>query len=418
LDILAGDTLRADELVDRLEKNRRKVFNLNLFLTVKAELVPTQTNKVSDLVITVQEQWYIFPFPVFFLADRNLNEWWTEKNGDLRRTTIGLALRHRNFRGRAEELKLNIQFGFTNYYEFFYRIPYIDKAQKMGITSGISYTTNKTLRYKTWADKLIDISSENQLRDRFYANIILRRRQQFYGFQFLELRYNYNRIADTVALANPNYFLNQQKTQQYLQLAYTYTYDFRDKIQYPLRGYVLSVQANKVGLLPSDDLNLIDLSVSFARYQSFGKGWFGSIESKLRTSAPNQQPFLQTRGLGYGSDLVRGYELYVIDGQSFGYLKSNIKFQALDEIFDIKRYLKIKQFGTFPLAIYPVAFFDIGYSANRFSEANNSKLANKLLWGTGLGVDFVGWYNGVFRLSYAYNKEGQSGFRFDLGRAF
>ncbi|MEZ4900482.1 MAG: hypothetical protein R2822_01290 [Spirosomataceae bacterium] len=48
------------------------------------------------------------------------------------------------------------------------------------------------------------------------------------------------------------------------------------------------------------------------------KQLFFSFSTKVKISTPALQPFLQTRGLGYGTDLVRGYELYVIDGQHFG----------------------------------------------------------------------------------------------------
>ncbi len=418
LDLKSGDTLQEAEMADRLEKNRRKIFNLNLFLTTKAEFLPTANPVVYDVQITVKEQWYIFPFPIFIIADRNLNEWWTEKNGDLSRTTLGLALRHKNFRGRAEEIKINVGLGFTNFYDFFYRIPYIDKAQKTGLTYGISYSNDRNLRYNTSSDKLLDLRTDNLLRNRFYSNVVLRRRNKFYDFQFLELRYNYNRIADTVAKLNPTYFLNQQTKQRFFQVGYNYTYDFRDKVQYPLRGHFFSVQVNKLGLLPSDNVNTFDLTITLAKYHALSQRWFVSLQGKTRLSAPNKQAFLQTRGFGYGTDFVRGYELYVIDGQRLGYLKTNLRYQALDKVFDIKRYLKMSQFNTLPLAIYPNIFLDFGYVANQFANTNNSKLANKMLMGYGIDLDFVSWYNGVFRLGYVFNKEGQSGLRYSFGREF
>lgn len=419
LDFREGDTLRQATLPERLELNRRKVFNTNLFVTVEAVPKPVGPQTI-DIEFTLKEQWYLLAFPVFTLADRNFNEWWYERGRDLRRTIYGLNLRHRNFRGRAEELKLNLEFGFANYYEFFYRLPYLDRAQKIGATFGVSYQNSKNLPYRTDGDKLVYLRSEDEwLRERFYANVIFRRRSKFYDFQYLELRYAQNRVADTVArYLNPNYLGDQRTRQRFWVLAYTYTYDFRDKAQYPLRGHFFSVGATKWGLLPGDDLNQLDLTAGYSRYLPLSKKWFAATTLKGRLSFPGTQPFLQTRGLGYQNDLVRGYELYTIDGQSFGLLRTTLKVQALDRTFFLKPLKRIRQFNTLPLAIYPNVFLDAGYVRNAYPERNASRLANRWLLGTGAGLDFVTWYNTVFRIHYAVNDLGEAGIRFNLTREF
>jgi outer membrane protein assembly factor BamA len=418
LDFRAGDTLRQADLAERLELNRRKVFNTNLFVTVEATARPVGPQAV-DVEFNLKEQWYILAFPVFTLADRNFNEWWYERGRDLRRTIYGVNLRHLNFRGRAEELKLNLEFGFANYYEFFYRLPYLDRAQKIGATFGVSYQNTKNLPYRTDADKLVYLLSEDLLRERFYANVIFRRRSKFYDFQYLELRYAQNRVADTVGrYLNPNYFGEGRTRQQFWVLAYTYTYDFRDKGQYPLRGHFFSAGATKWGLLPGDDLQQLDLTAGYSRYLPLSKRWFVAATLKGRLSLPGNQPFLQTRGLGYQNDLVRGYELYTIDGQSFGLLRTTLKVQALDRTFFLNPLRRLRQFNTLPLAIYPNVFFDAGYVRNAYPERNASTLANRYLFGTGAGLDFVTWYNTVFRIHYAVNDLGEAGIRFNLSREF
>lgn len=418
LDFREGDTLRQAVLAERLELNRRKVFNTNLFVTVEASAKPVGPRAV-DVEFSLKEQWYLLAFPVFTLADRNFNEWWYERGRDLRRTIYGVNLRHRNVRGRAEELKLNLEFGFANYYEVFYRLPYLDRRQKLGATFGISYQNTKNLPYRTDGDKLVYLRSEELLRERFYANVIFRHRSKFYDFQYLEIRYAQNRIADTVArYLNPNYFGDQRNRQQFWVLAYTYTYDFRDKGQYPLRGHFFSAGATQWGILPGDDLRQLDLTAGYARYLPLGKKWFGAATLKGRLSIPGTQPFLQTRGLGYQNDLVRGYELYTIDGQSFGLLRTTLKVQALDRNFLLKPLRPIRQFNTLPLAIYPNLFFDAGYVRNAYPERNASRLANRWLLGTGAGLDFVTWYNTVFRIHYAVNDLGEAGIRFNLSREF
>lgn len=419
LDFRPGDTLQTADLPQRLELNRRKVFNTNLFVTVGAKISYLNAGEI-DVEFDLREQWYILGYPVFQLADRNFNEWWYDRGRDLSRTIYGLNLRHRNVRGRAEELRINAEFGFARYLEAFYRIPYLDRKQKLGLTVGASFLDSKNLAYRTNLDKLVFLRSEALLRERFYANAVLRRRNKFYDFQFLELRYTTQTVADTIARLNPNYFLDARTRQRFWLLSYSYVYDFRDKGQYPLRGHVFGASVNRWGLLPTDDLDLTELYLTYARYLPLGRGkrWFASVVVEGKTSVPQNQPFIQTRGLGYGTDLVRGYERFVVDGQSYGYARNTLKFQALDRTFFLKPLRKFRQFNTLPLAVYPNVYADLGYVANRYSERNNSRLANRWLFGGGAGLDFVTWYNVVVRLNYSVNREGQRGFYFTAGREF
>ncbi|MDR6194191.1 BamA/TamA family outer membrane protein [Siphonobacter sp. SORGH_AS_0500] len=421
LDFREGDTLATATLMDRLERNRRKVFNTNLFVTAETKVNVHQSpdsTTLAQIEFDLREQWYILGFPVFQLADRNFNEWWTERNRDLSRTIYGVNLRHYNVRGRAEQLKINLEFGFAQYYDLSYYIPYIDKKQKIGVTLGVSYNTTKNLPYRTNHDKLVYLRSDELLRDRFYTNIIFRRRNHYYDFQTLELRYASNVVADTIAALNPNYFLESRTRQKYFLASYGYTYDFRDKAQYPLRGFVFGALLNRYGLLPGDDINLTDLTVGFARYKPLGGKWYYGAVVEGKTSYPQLQPYLQTRGLGYLSDLVRGYELFTIDGQHYFYLKNTFRYQLLDKKIFLKPLRKIRQFNTIPLEIYPNAFIDAGQSWNQYRGYYNSRFANKFLLGYGVGVDFVTWYNGVLRIHYAFTKDGVGGFRFNLAREF
>ena len=129
---------------------------------------------------------------------------------------------------------------------------------------------------------------------------------------------------------------------------------------------------------------------------------------------PTNQSYIFTNGLGYGNNQVRGYELNVIDGQHYGILQTNLKYKAFDKSFDLSNFLSINQFNTVPLAIYPKVFFDIGYIRNFYPERSNSKLSNSLLYGGGIGVDMVTFYNAALKIRYAVNKSGVSGVYFGL----
>jgi len=413
-----GDSLTEKELLNRLEIDRRKIVNTNLFISVEMQHFPDQDdNSLINIRIAVKERWYFLTLPVFQLADRNFNEWWYDRNRDIRRVTYGLYMSYRNLTGRADQLRLLAEFGFTPKYEISYSLPYIDKAQKTRVNIGISYTTNKTMPFRTWNDKLDYFNSENLNRERFYTYLNVTRRNQFYGFHSLDLRWNYLELSDTITRLNPNYLGGFKKSQNYFQLTYTYNYDRRDNVQYPLRGFNYGVQAGKLGLLPTDNLNQSYVYGWYRRYIPVGERWFFNTGIKARISAPIRQPYPQTLGLGYRLNLVRGYELYVIDGQHYALWENEFKYR----LFDFKKtipWIPIRQFNTIPITVYLNSFTDLGYVRNYYPEFSNTRLGNQLLVGAGLGLDVVTFYNIIFRLNYTINALGERRFFFQVGRSF
>jgi hemolysin activation/secretion protein len=94
-----------------------------------------------------------------------------------------------------------------------------------------------------------------------------------------------------------------------------------------------------------------------------------------------------------------------------------LKFQLVNSKIHLK-FLKIKQFNTIPIGIYPNIFIDYGYVQNSLATENKSKLANKSIYGGGFGLDFVTYYNMVIHLSYVLNDRKERNFVFSIGREF
>lgn len=415
--IKSGDTLDKKLLAESLEIDRRKIINTNLFVTVDLLTKPNTDSIRTDIRVVVKERWYFIVLPVFQLADRNFNEWWYDRNKDLKRTIYGVYLSYGNVSGRADKLRFIAEFGFIPKFEVAYSLPYIDKAQKTGITVGSSYSTNKTMAFRTWNDKLDYLNSEVINKERFYTYVTLTRRNKYYTFHGLDLRWSYANIKDTIAVLNPNYLLKGRTIQKYFQLTYTFTYDRRDNFQYPLRGQSGLIQVSKIGLLPSDDINQAFVYGSYRKYIPLSKRWFVNSGVRARMSVPKRQPYLQTIGLGYRNDLVRGYELYVVDGQDYALFKNEIKYR----LFSFQKHfswIPVKQFNTIPLAAYINTFADAGYVWNHYPEFSNTKLGNSMLYGAGTGVDIVTFYNILARFNINFNAGGERRFFFNIAREF
>ncbi|MEZ4900483.1 MAG: BamA/TamA family outer membrane protein [Spirosomataceae bacterium] len=266
MDVHAGDTLTFQQLDSLLEYDRRKITNTNLFVTValKKQLVADTTNlsfytndgqivaypKTIDLEVAVKEQWYLLAFPVFELADRNFNEWWYERGRDFGRINYGLYTLHQNLTGNNDRLRIRAEFGFIPRLDIYYSTPYLGKKQKLGMTVGIVRLTNRTLGYRTNADKLQFLPSETRNRERISPYVSFTYRPQFYGFHSLTLQYSHTQVADTIARLNPRYLLSGNTNQHYFQLSYGYAFDRRDRVQYPLRGFYATFGITKTGFYP------------------------------------------------------------------------------------------------------------------------------------------------------------------------
>ena len=75
LDFLEKYSLSINYLSGRIEFNRRKLMNTNLFIWVKSDYHQLPNGRIS-IIYEFLEQWYILAYPLFQLADRNFNDWW------------------------------------------------------------------------------------------------------------------------------------------------------------------------------------------------------------------------------------------------------------------------------------------------------------------------------------------------------
>lgn len=416
----AGDTVRLADLPGRIAWDQRNVNNTNLFVTVDvttSQTTPIDTTQLAllDLTFVMKERWYLIAYPVFDIADRNLNEWWYDRGRDLRRTIYGGRLSYRNVTGNNDRLQLVIERGFLQRTVLSYSKPYIDRAQRIGLRVDVAYTTNKEIPYRTLADKWVYVKSEELLRERAYAGLTLTHRRGLYHYHSLDARFTRNTIADTVAKLNPDYFLDGKTRQQYMALTYGYRYDRRDNVVYPLQGALFTGVVGVSGILPNDNFRMLDMSAAITRYWALGGRFYGAGSLRGRSTWPRKQPYYNLRGLGNILDMVRGYELFVVDGQRTVVWRNSLRYQLFNTRKQLS-WLHIRQFNTLPIAAYVTAFGDAGYVGSSVAEQYQSRLANRLLVGTGMSLDFVTFYNLVFRLSGTINGQGKPGFFFNLAQ--
>jgi hypothetical protein len=140
-----------------------------------------------------------------------------------------------------------------------------------------------------------------------------------------------------------------------------------------------------------------------------GRLYYGGLGKIRYVNYEKHIPYAFNRALGYGHYL-RGYEFYVIDGQSMLLNKNSFRYQLVKQ-----RYYKIpfgnafRAFNTIPFSLYANTYFDVGYVNESIYQKTNS-LSNSWQFGYGLGLDIITYYDFIIRLEYSRNKLNEHGF--------
>jgi len=416
VDFKEGQELKLKDFAEQVLLDQQKLTNTRLFIFV--EIVPLFMSDTDvDVLIRLQERWYIFPLPVFKLADRNFTEWWVNQNRDFSRVNFGAQLIHTNLSGRNDKLRVRAQFGFAKQYSISYSIPYVNNAQTIGFGFSTNFTTNKTIGVNSDAHRQEFIESDNVLRRSFGVSGTMTYRPSFYTRHSVSLGYGRSSVGDTILTTNPEYHTLGQSVQRYLRLSYIFDVDKRDFIAYPLNGSIFSLQATKFGLGLVNNLDMTSIRLSYGKYFDLKNGFYLANRTEVFKNFADNIPYLIRSGFGYRPDFIRGYERFVVESDALISHRSALRFKVLEGVQELNRRSLINQFRTLPYAFYLKVFIDTGYAGNPLESSQNNFFNNQFLGSIGLGVDIVTYYDFVFRLEYSVNKQGSTGLFFNFKAA-
>ena len=401
-----GETMIIKDLDEKIKRSRENLLNTSLFNFVNIN--KQYFGNDVYIIIEVVERWYFFPVPIFEIVDRNFSEWWRDKN--FKKTNYGFYLNWENFRGRRENVKALLRYGYAERQGFLYSIPYIDKQQNNGLVFMALQTRLHEIPYMTLNNKLVYFKNPDVfVRKEYLGSVKFIHRQGYNKTYSITAGFQYNTISDTILALNNDYFVSGQKTQSFPLISFEYKDDARDIRNYPLSGYFFSVEFTKNGFGISDrDPSLSYIIVHGKKFFKLNRHWAIAGSAKLKVSGLNDVPFYNQIALGYRGDLLRGYDPYVINGENFVLFKSGIKYTIIKPDA-IKLPVDLpNSFTRIPYAMYLNLFFDSGYVRDRRFGALNP-LANQWLYSYGAGLDVVTYYDLVIRGEFAITKKGNSG---------
>ncbi|MDF7814584.1 POTRA domain-containing protein [Hymenobacter sp. YC55] len=406
LDFAEGDTLQAATLTTRIEANRRRLYNLQLFHQVLCEVACH--NGSITLLFSVKERWYTFPVPILSIADRNFRAW-ADRSDRWRRVDYGVHLTRRNFRGRNENLLANLQLGFNRKYELFYEAPGYGRRRRVGVGAGFSYYRARALDYATVQDRLVTFRPQDGFPiERRYVTAGLRWRKTVRLLAAFDVSYHQEAISDSVNYLNPDYYLGRAR-REYLDFSLSGVLNQRNTFAYPLSGRYLQAQVVFRCFLTEAPTQLLT-RVRYARYVPLGGQFYysGAVQGQMRFS--KRFSYADNRALGYDA-LVRGYDPYVVDGRHYALVQQGVSYRLFDAGQVQLDGITNPKVNTIPLVLYLNTFIDAGYVSTPSVVAGN-RLPKRLLASAGVAMHLVTYYDRVFTLEYTRTVRGQGGFFF------
>ena len=415
LDFREGDSLSILKLADRFNKNKNQLLSTGLFNEVEFNLSNySPENEAADVQLKFEENWYLFPIPIFELADRNFNVWWTEQNRDLSRINYGIRLSHHNFTGNRDPLKLKFQFGFTRKFELKYSYPYLSKNQNWGIAAILFYADNKTIGYKTENNTTLWHKNANE-------DILLKRTRIGPEIKFsprydqhhaLRIEFHHNRVDEYVPLElNSEYFLNGATDLKMFFIEYDFQLDRRIYTLYPEGGFYLFFNAKKEGVGLFGDVDNLNLSGGVEIHTPIVGSLILGNRIRGKTNLSRDRPaFANNTAIGWDQDIVGGYELYVLDGLDFFISRNRLRVQLYEQNMKTME-LVPKQFQKVNVGLYFRLNFDIAYVNEPYYTETND-LNNRWVYGYGPAFDVILFNNFLYSFEYSFNDIGEQGLYF------
>ena len=401
-----GDTVLNADLKSAIETIQSNLINTSLFNFVTVAPVYFNSKSIS-FYITVEERWYWWPIPIFQIEETNINSWWQEK--DLDKVSYGLFLTKENFRGRKEKLMLILQTGYSEKIGAKYKVPFINKKKTSGLGISINFARNHEVFYAVTNNKRNYYRSDDgYVQKEFEVALDYEFRPKIYFKHNAKMEYKSVNVSDSILSYNPTFLSENKQSMQFFTLSYQVKRDKRDNKNYPTKGsyYDFSISNSGFGILDKE-LHSFFATTHLKKFFELRPKVYFSSSLKLKYTF-QEAPFYLLRGLGVGNDLVRGYDLYAVNGEHFGIAKSQLRYGLIENKTLNVKALKANKFNKVPLSIYLGAYFDVGYVDSK-NKNTFGFLENKVLTGGGVSLDFVSYYDLVLRTEFSINRINEKG---------
>jgi outer membrane protein assembly factor BamA len=382
-----------DTLTEKLAYyNKERIFSLGIF--TKVEIYPLTGKLKDNIIIHVEESWYIYPIPFVQL-----------KNKDWDKLSYGFYAVVKNFRGRNETITGKAAFGYDPSFTLSYYKPSVTRGSNIFFQADVAYTNIKNI--STTAEKLYGNEFDQKL---ISGQVTTGKRFGLFNWLSLSLAYNYIEMPFFIKGVSAS----DSRIDRFPSVGVSYMFDDRDLIQFPKNGLFFDIDWIWKGF-GINDANYGILNLDFREYRSLWRELHGKWRFASRFTMGKMIPFYDYSYLGY-AEKIRGHFNDQEEGNHF-YLSSlelyhpiikdmNISFEWVPLIPD--------QLLRYRIALYGQLFVDTGAVQQR-----NKKLGlNNFNTGFGAGLTFLVLPYNLLRIEYALDEFNNSEFILDLGVSF
>lgn len=361
-----------------LEEDQKRIQSLQLFNRVFIQTIIE--NEKLKVVIFVTEMWYIYPFPIFFINER-----------DWGKISWGAGMEHLNYRGRAEKLFASFWLGYNPTLQVKYQTPWFLSKRDIyaGLILDYSHIRNKHFFARNITEDHIKVAGSlgRRLGYHMYVSTTL-------GYEEVSVDPEYG------------YCLNSNSsTDQIPYLLMNFSWDHRDLKEFPSSGFYFSVTGIKKGFSA--------FPVDYSRVAIDNRVYIpllGKTTLALRTAGTvsfGKVPLYDLVYLGY-SERVRGHFDKTIEGENRALFSSSYRFPLLPiNYYNLgsNAALRNLKFG-----ISGSIFLDSGYIWDQSDDFDSSRINT----GFGVGLLFHVPIVNICRLELGFDEKGRKEYIADL----
>ena len=363
----------------RLEEDRKRIQNLNLFNRV---ILVAEPQEEVRLRVVVTEQWYLFPFPVFFINEK-----------DWSKLSYGAGLTHLNFRGRAETLAFVFWLGYNPSAHLDYHIPWLGGKRNLFARVNLFYSQIRSKHFEEMGKGV----TENHLGLRWTIG------KRFGHHTYLSLTSGYEEVTFSPSVVGQT--LSSDGRDRLPLLALSFKWDRRDLIEYPHTGWYIRLDVSKAGF-PSLPADYIRYGFDIRKYIPMTRTWTLAFRTKTNLSGGNV-PVYDRVFLGYG-DRVRGHFFEKSEGENMTLASAAFRIPLLPV-----RYLSLSDhpyLNDLKWGLSLGFFVDTGLTWFQKEKIRSSMFQT----GYGLGLHVHLPYVNLLRLEVAFDEKASAQFIADL----
>ena len=389
LTISIGDTINPTIA----DYDKERIYSLRIFNSV--ELKPFQFENKSYLLISVEESWYIYPIPVFFLKDK-----------DWSKLSYGVALSWLNFRGRNERISGLATFGYDPSFGFTYYNPNLAYNENLSFQTNLAYTTvtNRSLQ----AENLYGAQFEQET---FVSRLQFGKRFGNYHWLYLNTGFDYIETPFYIEGINAS----NSRIDRTLISGLGYLYDTRDLTLYATEGLYsqLSFEYKGFGI---DDISYYVADIDFREYRKFFDRLTAKWRITIRHTGGELVPYYDYSYIGY-SERVRGYFYGDEQEGNDSFLGSiELDYPIIEETRINLYFIPLlpKSLLSYRFSLIGELFADTGSTRDEGAPWTIKSFDSG--YGTGLSFLILPYF--ICRVEFAINDNARTEWIFDLGASF